>query len=133
MRTRTRGVIQYPLGTTPGERRHLTTKNIFLRCDNKLGFGVVKGGEWPVSLVRPTGDRVVRAYCPNWPTLLNGAGMLSDANGRHLNPFMLKGFLSKLSSGSLILLTITRELIIILQKICMRVVGSVLNDISPSN
>ena len=46
---------------------------------------------------------------------------------------LLEGFIGKLSSRAMILLTITFELGIILQKIWRRVVGNVLINISPSN
>ena len=46
---------------------------------------------------------------------------------------MIKDFLQILSSGSIILLTITLELRMVLQNISRRVVGDVLTDISPSN
>ena len=49
------------------------------------------------------------------------------------NPLILKRFFRKLSSGSKILLTETFELRMILLIICRRVVGNVLDNISPSN
>ena len=50
-----------------------------------------------------------------------------------LNPLMLKDVLQILSSGSIILLTITLELRMVSQTIWRRVFGDVLTDISPSN
>ena len=46
---------------------------------------------------------------------------------------LLKDFLQKVSSGSVILLRITLDVIMILQNISGRVVGYVLVHISPSN
>ena len=46
---------------------------------------------------------------------------------------MLKNLLGQLSSGSMILLTITFKLMMISQNISRRVVGNVLVNISPSN
>ena len=51
----------------------------------------------------------------------------------YLNPSILKEFLQKLSSESMILLAITLRLIMVLQDIWRRVVGNVLSDNSPSN
>ena len=50
-----------------------------------------------------------------------------------LNPLMLKDFHQILSSGPIILLTITLELGMVFQNVWSRVVGDVLTDISTSN
>ena len=67
----------------------------------------------------------------NRNSLVGGCGHM---NGRKtvINPIILKEFLQKLSSGSVILLTITFKMRMILQTIWRRVVGNVLIDFSPS-
>ena len=89
---------------------------------------------------------IARCHTHSTWKLLNGKNTLHLAKSFHdwraslswlsvspYHPFILNPLIQKLSSGSMVLLTITFELRMILQNIWRRVVGNVLINISPSN